>query len=191
MQKSEKNVFQNTAQKSINWINKSIFGSCNIESHFYRHRERSSENMGESCIKIIQKGHNIGRPLHSEMALSITGSSIDHFDANRLGDMGSLRLQSSVIPTSLNADNISIHLLESALKITEISSWLLNVSTEGDSILMITISGHFIVVLWHSRWNLIPKPISDKIFRIINFYGAWFLFPFHPSAGVEIYQVKK
>lgn len=49
--KGEKTVLlQNVAQKSINWINKSIFGSCKIESHFYRHEE----TQWKSCIKIRQ-----------------------------------------------------------------------------------------------------------------------------------------
>lgn len=43
-QNGEENVLQKiVAQKSINWINKSIFSSCNIESHFYGHQRDSCE----------------------------------------------------------------------------------------------------------------------------------------------------
>lgn len=82
----EKRFWGNVAQKSINWINKSIFDSCSIESHFY-----SQRFSGKSCMKIIQRDDELDvrppasatTPERSAITLSITQPSIDHFDANR------------------------------------------------------------------------------------------------------------
>ena len=81
--KTARKRFPKCCAESINWINKSIFDSCNIESHFYSHEERSHEN---SCIKIVHQDtiFSVHTIWHFENALSFTVSLIDHFDTNRL-----------------------------------------------------------------------------------------------------------